>query len=77
MDDIVEEVQKVRQAYGERFGFDLAAIFRDVRERGRESGREVVSLPPKRIVPTVDVPLVDRDDAIPDPNPTSASPQTS
>jgi hypothetical protein len=57
MDDIIGEIRKFREAYAERFGFDLAAIFRDVREQERLSGRKVVSLPPKRIVPVVDVPV--------------------
>ena len=49
-DDIVEEVRRVREAYGERFNFDLAAIFRDLREREIAGGREVVSLPRPRSV---------------------------
>lgn len=59
MDDVLGEVRRVREAYAERFGFDLAAIFRDVREQERRSGREFVSLPPNRIVPTVDIPLIE------------------
>ena len=42
-DDIVEEVQKVRRAYGERFGFNLEAIGRDLREQERQSGRTIVN----------------------------------
>jgi hypothetical protein len=70
-DEVVEEVRRVREAYGERFNFDLEAIFQDLRERERASGRVVVSLPPKRIVPTVDVPLVDQVEAIPATDPSS------
>jgi hypothetical protein len=76
-DEVLEEVRKVREAYAARFGYDLAAIFRDLRERELASGREVVSLPPKRIVPTVDVPLTDPADVMPTSNPTSATPQGS
>jgi hypothetical protein len=67
MDDVLEEVRRAREAYAERFNFDLAAIFRDLRERELVGGREVVSLPPKRIVPVVDVPVID------DTNPDSGS----
>ncbi len=57
MDDVLAEVRRIREAYGERFGFDLAAIFEDIREKEREGGHVHVTLPPRRIVPTVDVPL--------------------
>ena len=73
-DDILEEIRKVREAYGERFGFDIGAICRDLRERERASGREVVSLPPRRIVPMVEVPIVAEDsDADPDPTPSPSA----
>jgi hypothetical protein len=42
-DDIVEEVQRARQGYGEQFGFDLEAIGRDLREQERRSGRTIVN----------------------------------
>jgi hypothetical protein len=48
-DAIVEEVRKIREEYAARFGHDLKAICRDLRERQAKSGREVVSLPPKRL----------------------------
>ena len=46
-DEIVEEVRRVRREYAARFDFDLEAIAEDLRRKDRESGREVVSLPPK------------------------------
>jgi hypothetical protein len=48
-DPIVEEVRKAREDYLRRFNYDLDAIFRDLKEQEQKSGREVVSLPPKRI----------------------------
>ena len=47
-DPIVEEVRAAREAYARRFGFDLRAICRDLREQERTGGRELVSLPPRR-----------------------------
>lgn len=48
-DPIVEEVRAIRDAYAKQFNYDLAAIYRDLKEQEARSGREVVSLPPKRI----------------------------
>jgi hypothetical protein len=47
-DPIVEEVRKIREEHAARFGYDLKKIFEDLKEQERKSGREVVSLPPKR-----------------------------
>jgi hypothetical protein len=55
-DEIVEEIQKIREAYAEQFNFDLGAIFEDIKQRELESGREYVTLPPKRLAPTVELP---------------------
>lgn len=52
-DEIVEEVRRVRHEHAAKFGNDLAAIFADMREKTKkeeESGRKVVSLPPRRPV---------------------------
>ncbi len=56
-DEIVDEIRKIREAYAEQFNYDLGAIFRDIQERERNSGREYVTLPPRRIVPMTEVPL--------------------
>jgi hypothetical protein len=48
MDSVVKEVREVREAYAARFGYDLEAIHRDLKEQERASGRRVVSLPPRR-----------------------------
>jgi len=47
-DPIVEEVRKVREEHAARFDYDLVKIFQDLKEQERQSGRKVVSLPPKR-----------------------------
>ena len=45
-DPIVDEVRKVRDAHASRFNYDLDAIFRDIKEKEKKSGREFVSFPP-------------------------------
>lgn len=42
-DPIVEEVRRVRDAYAARFDYDLHAIFRDLKEQEKRSGRKSVS----------------------------------
>ena len=44
-DPIVAEVRAIRQAYAARFGYDVEAIFRDIRARQEASGHEYVRLP--------------------------------
>ena len=50
-DKIVAEVREVREQYAERFGFDVRAICRDLRERQGEKGHRVVRLDPKKAKP--------------------------
>ncbi len=47
-DPIVEEVRKSRDSYAKRFNYDLDAIFRDLKEKERCSGRVVVPCPAKK-----------------------------
>lgn len=47
-DPIVEEVRKVRETHAAQFGFDLRAIYQALKEEEAASGRNYVSLPPKR-----------------------------
>lgn len=42
-DPIVDEVRRVRDAYAARFNYDLRAIYRDLKEQEKQSGRKVVS----------------------------------
>jgi len=49
-DEIVEEIHKIRQEYAKSFNYDLDAIFADLQNKQAESGREVVKLPPKRVL---------------------------
>lgn len=45
--EIIKEVRAIREAYAERFGFDVPAIFRDVMERQEKSDRKLVTFEPK------------------------------
>ena len=42
-DPIVDEVRRARDAYAARFNYDLRAIYRDLKEREKRSGRKFVS----------------------------------
>ena len=42
-DPIVEEVRRARDAYAAQFQGDFAAMFRDLQEKQRTSGRKIVS----------------------------------
>jgi hypothetical protein len=47
-DPIVAEVRKARDEYARRFNYDLAAICHDLQQKQAQSGRKLVSFPPKR-----------------------------
>lgn len=51
-DPIVEDVRKSRDAYAKRFNYDLDAIYRDLKEKERRSGRVVAPCPAKNTVVT-------------------------
>ncbi len=48
-DPIVGEIRKVRHEHAAKFNNDIAAIFEDYRRIAKESGRQYVSFPPRRI----------------------------
>lgn len=47
-DPIVEEVRKLRDEYAAQFGYDLGAIFKDLKESEQKNGRQTVSFPPRK-----------------------------
>ena len=47
-DEIVEETRKARDEYAARFNYDLAAIYKDLKEQQKRSEHKVISLPPKK-----------------------------
>ena len=50
-DPIVEEIRRIRREHAEKSNFDLDAIFEDLKETQRQSGRKVVTLEPRRPKP--------------------------
>ena len=50
-DPIVDEVRRVREAHAARFNYDLEAIFRDIKEQEKKSGRKFVSFSPRKAGP--------------------------
>jgi hypothetical protein len=49
-DPIVEEVRKIREAHAKKFNYDLKRICKDLKEKEKNYGNRVVSLPPKYFV---------------------------
>ncbi len=49
-DPVVEEVRRIRDEYARSFEYDLGKICEDLRRQQAESGRKVVTLPPKKVV---------------------------
>jgi len=47
-DEILDEIHKFREEHAKSFNYDLDAMFVDWQKRQAESGRQVVSLPPKQ-----------------------------
>lgn len=50
-DPIVDEVRRVRDAHAARFDYDLDAIYRDIKEQEKKSGRKFVSFSPASAEP--------------------------
>jgi hypothetical protein len=50
-DPVVEEIRAIRDEYASEFNYDIEAICRDLRAQEARSGREPLTLPPKRLVP--------------------------
>lgn len=48
IDPIVQEIRDEREAHAARFGYDIKAIWRDLKEQERQSTRPVVSLRDRR-----------------------------
>jgi len=46
-DPIVAEVREVRDRHAAKFDYDLDAIFRDLKEKERASGKTYFSYPPR------------------------------
>ncbi len=51
-DPIVEEVRAIRDAFAREHGYDLESIVTALQEERAKSGRQAISLPPKRLQKT-------------------------
>ena len=47
-DEILEELHRIREEHAKSFNYDFKEIFADWQKKQAESGRELVSLQPKR-----------------------------
>ena len=47
-DPIVDEVRAARDQYAKQFNYDLDAICRDLQQKQVQSGRKLVTFPPRR-----------------------------
>ena len=65
-DPIVDEVRRVREAHSARFNHDLDAIFRDIKEQEKKSGRKFVSFTPPTVTPNRALPLTEPAPTAPD-----------
>ena len=62
-DPIVDEVRRIREAHAARFNYDLRAIFKDIKEQQKRSGRTFVSFARDGSVLVAAQDLEDRRDA--------------
>ena len=49
-DPIVAEVRRVRDEHAAKFNYDLDAIYQDLKEQERKSGRKYVRFEPRPVV---------------------------
>jgi len=50
-DPIVEEVRRIRDAHAAKFNYDPKAIFQDIKEQEKRSGRKYVSFAEDDVAP--------------------------
>ena len=48
-DPIVDEVRAVRDEFAKRHNYDVDAIVRGLQEASERAGREMVTLPPRKV----------------------------
>jgi len=49
IDPIIAEVRKAREAYAEKFNYDIQAMCRDLKKRQKQNADRIIAMPPKRI----------------------------
>jgi hypothetical protein len=48
-DPIVDEIHRIREEHAKKFDYNVDAIFRELQEQQRRSGRKYLTLAPKRL----------------------------
>jgi hypothetical protein len=51
-DPIVDEVRRIRDAHAAKFNYDPDAIFLDIKEQEKRSGRKYVSFAEEKVAPS-------------------------
>jgi hypothetical protein len=46
-DPIVEEVRRLRDQYASQLGYDIDRIFQDIQKRQAQTGKKLLSFPPR------------------------------
>jgi hypothetical protein len=75
-DPIVDEVRRIRDAHAARFKYDLDAIYRDIKEREKESGLVFVDGVARQPVPSTTLQLAEAGGLVPSeiqPSPTAVT----
>ncbi len=57
-DPILDEIRRIRDAHAASFNYDLDAIYLDLKEQEKKSGRKFVSYSPRRVEPADDIQVV-------------------
>jgi hypothetical protein len=52
-DRIVDEIRRIRQEHAKKLGYDLDAIFEDLKQKERKSKRKIVALKPRPAKSTI------------------------
>jgi len=55
--EITNELYQIREAYAKQHNYNLKSMWVDLRKKQAQSGRVVVSFPPKRIDPSTVQPI--------------------
>jgi len=51
-DSVISEVRRIKEEIAAQYGYDVHALAKALREKQGKYGRKVVSLPPKRVMPS-------------------------
>ena len=58
IDPIIEELHRIREEHAKKFNYNLRAMFDDLKQQEKRSGKTYVSLPIRRKAPNQDKAVV-------------------